>query len=461
MDNKKKAIIFSIIGIVLVIGIIVGLFLFLNRDKDDDPGGLVVDPNQTIENTETPTPTPPPTPEVTPPRYLDMYETKTLPGVKFNVPKDLLEKGIPAEEVEGSMNGKTVVFETQNSFAIKKIGSFMMGLVPYEKAGVYDSIYVSSITGAKKMQITDDFAFNFDDFNFNSTSFITSRGEGQKIGVISVKMVEPEFTNDVYEGYVLLTVNSQNQGYLAFVVTTGSEIMPVDVQSIINHISLTGDPIQMEIIPPEPETFTLTFDLSSTSGGLIPQNGEVLLRNQETNEILTTYLYEGKGETVVLPGVYDILGTVMVKTAPEAEDQTLRINFENKILTVADNMTVAVELDNQLVETFENPEPKGWLTVSFLAEGTTASVSITDTEGNSVGVMELTADTKSSMLILPTGEYTYGIVVDGDMAIVSGEPVTVSDLGKTDIVIDAGEEITYFTTDAIGVTNIAPVIPET
>lgn len=457
---KKKVIIFAIIGVVLVAGIIAGLFFFLNRDSGEQTlqpdTNQIVDTtqqnqNQTLDpNTQT-TPEPEPEPVIIP-SYLDMYDTYTsLPGVEFRVPKTIMSTAISHEEIEGSLNGKTVIYETPNSFAIKKIGSFMMGVAYFEKEGVYDSMYVSSITGAKKLQITEDMSFDFDDINFNSTSFNVSKVTGQKRSVISVKMIEPEYTNDVYEGYMVIVVNPQNKGYMMFIATTESEFMKVDVQSMVNSLSLTGEDVHYTV--PLPDTFPVTINVNN--GPLTFVSGEIYLRNDVTGEITTGSLIGSETETMtvidVVPGTYKILGSVDVRTEndEDAPITSLNIIFDNSTVDVsAQAATIDVDLTRQTGTTpFENTKtPESWINAKLykLDSLTEAEVKIQIFNGEEkVNTINLkTMESENQSITMTPGTYTIKTFVN-DTEIDSQEIIT-TDMTITTITVSVGETNTVF-----------------
>lgn len=467
---NKKVILFAILGVLLVGGIIAGLFFFLNRDKGGEtpvetPPVVEQLPVETSPTVTEPEPKPEPEPVVIP-SYLDSYHTYTeLPGVTFRVPKAILEESVPIEEVtDNILNGKTVLYKTDNSFAIKKIGSFMMGVSYFEKEGVFDSMYVSSITTANKIQITEDMSFDFDDINFNSTTFDVSRGPGQKRSTILVKMVEPEYTNDVYDGYVTIVVNSQNKGYIMFVATTGSEYQKVDVQSMINGLALNGEDVFFT--EPIPDTRPITINLNLAE--LLFVSGEVNLRNEETGVIITKEI-TSNGETIgcvvdAPPGIYKIIGNVSVKTSDtkKATVYDMNIILDNNVINIVDaEASLSIDLSRQYAkeEYISSLEPEGWMNFELykLDSLTEGKVSI---EFYEVGAedefmiidLETMVKEKDSVLLKP-GTYTVKTLVN-DKEIDSRDVVIKDDtltnatisLGATNsIFVETPERVTFIT----------------
>lgn len=415
---KKKIIL--IISIILVVAIVIaGLIFFLNKNKDNGEQSLTPGPEVTDSvPTDTPEMDDPIIPDPTIPDYLDMYQSYTdLAGVSFNVPKSIMAEAEDHKEVIGSLNGKTVLYETDNTFGIKKIGSFIMGVSFYENPGVFDAIYVSSITGQNNLKITDDMNLNFKDINFNSTSFTSKKVDAnQKVAVISLRMVEPEYTQDTYKGYMVLAVNSKNQGYMMFIATTESEYMMVDIQSMVNSFILTGDTLTSEVKPTSTSQEDGTISLIIRKPDFSLQAALAYIRNVDNKKL---YIANLSSNNAILQ--YDLkleAGNYQISVlwSDNGTYKPITLNRETFPIESGKITTVpgALEVNNNsslafiyMAHNYQDVE-----------DGYTLNVDVLDSDGNVVGTLntpqrEGTIDIPDS-LELPAGTYTFKGTFNGN-----------------------------------------------
>lgn len=366
---KKKAIIFGAVGVLIVGLIIFALFYFLGKtDQPKEPDTNQPNQQEEIQQPEVKNEDPKPS-APTKSYYDDFQDYSELQGITFKLPKQLMSEAIPSTDVEGSINGKTVSYSTDNTFAIKKMGSFMFGISYFEKPGVYDSSYVSTITLNKSIDITEDMKFDFNNIMFNSTSFVSSTTGKQRTSVISITMTEPGYENQKYKGYMVLVVNPDNCGYLALVATTETEYDMLAVQTIVNNMVLNGNEVYF-VVPPTYADLSIVITPAENTTFV---SGKITLTNKETTEKIDMDITEKDGmisaAKSIVEGTYTLSGTAQLKNTDETDAAANVVFSEAEIILKEEPVTLTAAIE--IIENTEENTSEATPDTNVPAENTT------------------------------------------------------------------------------------------